>query len=171
MQSEVLALEQRQLDLAAGTLTLDPGQTKNGEGLVVYLTPDLRLLLTEQVARVKTLEREAKRIIPALFPHLSGRFTGQPRQDFRRAWATACKNAGVPRMLRHDLRRTAVRNMEQASVPRSVAMKLTGHRTENVYRRCAIVSPADLRAAAVRLASDNLGDSHVLPLETRSVSM
>jgi len=30
--------------------------------------------------------------------------------------------------------------MEQAGVPRSVVMKLTGHRTENVYRRYAIVS-------------------------------
>jgi integrase len=31
MQSEVLALERRHLDLEAGTLTLDPGMTKNGE--------------------------------------------------------------------------------------------------------------------------------------------
>ena len=43
-----------------------------------------------------------------------------------------------------------MRNMEQAAIPRSVAMKLTGHRTENVYRRYAIVSPADLQAAALR---------------------
>ena len=42
--------------------------------------------------------------------------------------------------------------MEQAGVPRSVAMKLTGHKTENVYRRYAIVSEADLDIAAVRLA-------------------
>jgi integrase len=163
MQSEVLALEQRQLNLDAGTLTLDPGQTKNGEGRVVVLTPDLKLLLTEQMARVKTLERQLTRIIPALFPHLSGRFTGQPRRDFRRAWATACRKSGNPGMLRHDLRRTAVRNMEQAAVPRSVAMKLTGHKTENVYRRYAIVSPADLRAAALKLAGDAMPQGVVGP--------
>jgi hypothetical protein len=42
--------------------------------------------------------------------------------------------------------------MEQAGVPRSVAMKLPGHKTENIYRRHATVSAADLDSAAVRLA-------------------
>jgi integrase len=134
------------------------------------LTADLVVLLTEQVERVKTLERKAERIVPALFPHLKGRFDGKPRHDFRRAWATACKAAGVPGMLRHDLRRTAVRNMEQRVVQRSVAMKLTGHKTENVYRRYAIVSPADLRAAALKLSGEIPGDNKVVALETRSVS-
>jgi hypothetical protein len=42
--------------------------------------------------------------------------------------------------------------MEQAGVSRSVAMKLTGHKTEAVYRPYAIVSQADLEEAARRLA-------------------
>jgi integrase len=66
---EVLTLEQRQLDLAAGTLSLDHGATKNGEGRVVVLTADLVVLLIEQVNRVKALERKLERIVPALFPH------------------------------------------------------------------------------------------------------
>jgi len=41
--------------------------------------------------------------------------------------------------------------MEQRGIPRSVAMKLTGHKTENIYRRYAIVSDADLAAATVKL--------------------
>ena len=69
-----------------------------------------------------------------------------------RRWRSACKKAGLPGRLVHDFRRTAVRNLERAGVPRSVAMKLTGHRTEAVYRRYAIVSPADLRAGVEKLA-------------------
>jgi len=44
-------------------------------------------------------------------------------------------------------------NKLPAGVPRSVAMKITGHKTEAVYRRYAIVSDADLAAAAVKLTA------------------
>ena len=57
-QSEVLSLERRQLDLEAGTLRLDPGTTKNDDGPLVYLTPELKSLLCAQVERVKGLERK-----------------------------------------------------------------------------------------------------------------
>lgn len=71
--------------------------------------------------------------------------------DFRKAWATACKAAAVPGLLFHDLKRSAVRNMEQAGVPRSVAMKITGHKTESIYKRYAIVSESDVKAAGEKL--------------------
>jgi hypothetical protein len=38
-------------------------------------------------------------------------------------------------------------------LPRSVAMKLTGHKTESVYRRYAIVSESDLSEGLKRLSS------------------
>jgi hypothetical protein len=56
-----------------------------------------------------------------------------------------------PGRILHDFRRTAVRNLELAGVPRSVAMKLTGHLTESVYRRYAIADQRDLRVAVERL--------------------
>jgi integrase len=59
----------------------------------------------------------------------------------------------MPDRLVHDFRRTAVRNLERAGVPRSAAMKLTGHKTEAVYRRYAITDAAMLQEAAAKLAA------------------
>lgn len=59
----------------------------------------------------------------------------------------------MPGKLVHDFRRTAVRNLERAGVPRSVAMKLTGHKTESIYRRYAIVSETDLAEGVEKLAA------------------
>jgi hypothetical protein len=67
------------------------------------------------------------------------------------AFVTACRKAGCPGRILHDFRRTAVRNFERTGVPRSVAMKLTGHKTEPVYRRYAIADDRDLRVAVERL--------------------
>ncbi len=54
-------------------------------------------------------------------------------------------------MVMHDFRRTAVRNLERAGVPRSAAMKMTGHKTESVYRRHAIVDETMLTEGEVKL--------------------
>jgi len=76
---------------------------------------------------------------------------GKLIKSFRRAWVTACRKAGIPERLPHDFRRTAVRNLERAGVPRSTAMKMVGHRTESIYRRYAIVDEAMLKEGAVKL--------------------
>ncbi len=139
------------MDLKQGTLRLNPGETKNKDGRVVYLNPELQAVLRERLACVDRLCKETGSIIPRVFPHLTGRFRGQRIKEFRRAWQTACKKAGTPWFLRHDFRRTAVRNMERSGISRSVATKITGHRSEAVYRRYAIVSDQDLQDASRRL--------------------
>src|SRR5256712_9570174 len=158
MQSEVLMLERRQLDLDVGTLRLDPGTTKNDEGRLVHLTPELKALLGAQVDRIRAVERKPGRIIPFLFPYLSGdKRLGPRRRDFRKAWTAACGAAGVPGMHRHDFRRTAVRNMVNAGVPERVAMKVTGHKTRAVFDRYHIVSPNDLQDVARKLTGTLTG--------------
>src|SRR5207247_1679384 len=175
MQSEVLVLERRQVDLAAGAIRLDPGTTKNDEGRVAYLSAALRAEVAAQIERVRAVERKTGRIIPHLFPYLTGKARlGQRRRDFRKAWNAACRAAGVPGMLRHDLRRTAVRDMVNLGVPERVAMAVTGHKTRAVFDRYHIVSPADLREVARK--RDAAGAGHILGhtrgagVETRRVT-
>ena len=68
------------------------------------------------------------------------------------SWNAACNRAHCPGRYFHDLRRTAVRNLERACVPRSIAMQITGHKTESVYRRYAIVNERDVAEGLERLA-------------------
>lgn len=123
----------------------------NDDGRIVYLTPELKGLLAAQLERVDQLGKEKNVIIPYVFPHLRGRQRGQRRDDYRKAWATACTKAGVPGMLRHDCRRIAVRNMVNAGVPERVAMAVTGHKTRAVFDRYHIVSPGDLQDVVRKL--------------------
>jgi len=62
------------------------------------------------------------------------------------------ERVGLAGKLKHDFRRTTVRNMERAGVARSVAMKITGHNTESINRRPVIVCDAELQEATRKLA-------------------
>jgi integrase len=169
--SELQTRQWKNIDFKAGWMRLEPGETKNGEGRMFPLTADLRAVLEAQRKRTEALEQATDRVIPWVFWRMKGpgvRKAGQPVASFRKAWMTACVAAGLGREMRdgkgkltgkesfrlaHDFRRTAVRNLERAGVPRSVAMKLTGHKTEAVYRRYAIVAEQDLRDGAAKLAA------------------
>ena len=76
----------------------------------------------------------------------------EAHQGFRKAWHNACRKAGLAGRIPYDLRRTAFRNPDRAGVPRRVAMKMVGHKTESTYRRYAIVDESMLREAADKLA-------------------
>ena len=147
---EAKGLMWRNVDFAAGIVRLDPGTTKNDEGRSFPFAAMLRLaeLMREQREHTSALEREGGRLIPFVF-HRGGRRI----QNFRVTWQRACARAGVPGRFVHDLRRTAVRNFERAGVSRSVAMKLSGHKTESIYRRYAIVSEADLAEGVHKVAA------------------
>ena len=59
----------------------------------------------------------------------------------------------------HDFRRTAVRNLERATVSRSDAMEMVGHKTEAIYRRYAISDEKSLKEAGAKLAALHEEDS------------
>jgi hypothetical protein len=78
------------------------------------------------------------------------RSDSQPVRDFRETWANT-KDAVVPDLLVHDLRRTGVRNMRRKGVAEEVAKQISGHKTRDVFRRYNITDDADLLDAAARI--------------------
>jgi integrase len=136
-KQEILSLTWDQVDLNQGLARLVPQKSKNGEGRTLYLEPDLWQTM-------KDLHRKRAFGCSHVF-HVDG----ERIKDFRKAWDTACTKAGISGMLFHDLRRTAVRNMVRAGIPERVAMSVSGHKTRSVFDRYNIVSPDDLKKAAV----------------------
>ncbi len=79
----------------------------------------------------------------------------RPIKNFRESWTQADQRAGVPNLLFHDLRRTAVRNLRRAGVAETVIMKITGHRTRGVFERYNITDRSDTQQAG-RMAEEFL---------------
>ena len=132
------------MDREVGALRLKAENAKTGEALTLMLVGDLAELIDRRRnARLFTRITGTPFVSEYVFHR-----KGQPIEDFRGPWERACAAAGVPGLLFHDLRRSAVRNMDRAGVSRHVAMAISGHKTESMYQRYNIVSEADLRAAA-----------------------
>ncbi len=138
-RGEILSLKWSQVDLNRRLIRLNPGETKNREGRVVYMGSELYEALAEQ----KT-QRDWS------WPDCESVFTrsGEPIKSFKKAWRSACKRVGLEDLLFHDLRRSAVRNLVRSGVPERVAMQISGHKTRSVFDRYNIVSEADMAQAA-----------------------
>jgi integrase len=144
-KNEVLTLAWANVDRARGVVTISREHSKNAEPRIIALTAVLAAII-ERRWKARTISRPDGTILADLVFHRKG----CPVGSFRKAWASACKAAGVPGLLFHDLRRSAVRNFERAGVSQAVAMKITGHKTASVYRRYRIVDERDVREALAK---------------------
>jgi integrase len=75
--------------------------------------------------------------------------------NFRKAVRKAADAVGLKQLLAYDLRRSAVRNLKRAGVDGQIAMKISGHKTENVFRRYKIVDVADVKGAMRKVERRN----------------
>ncbi len=145
--SEMRTLEWRDVDLPGREPCLRPEVSKNKDGRPLPLRGEL----------LEVFERAREKRRPDCpFVFHDG---GEPIGDFRKAWKTACKKAGISGIIVHDLRRTAVRNMVRAGIPERVAMELSGHKTRRIFDRYNIVSNEDLAAVSERLQGHLKGQS------------
>lgn len=85
--------------------------------------------------------------------------------NFRREWIKACVKLGLGKktgekwhqyegLIPHDFRRSAARNLIQAGVDQSTAMRITGHRTVAVFQRYNIGSTEQLHEAMAKVSEN-----------------
>lgn len=142
-RGELLRIRIADVDFAAKEIKIPGRSTKNAKPKTIPVYGDMAAALQMQIAWVRSHWPRC----PWLFVWRGKRLLSLTQK----AWRTATKAAGVPGLIFHDLRRSAIRNMEQAGIPRSVAMAISGHKREDVYRRYDIVNDRDIQAAAQRL--------------------
>jgi integrase len=135
---ELLKLRWEQVDFNASQIWLDKKQTKGKVARVLPIYGDM----------VAVLEM-AKNDQDAKWPECKYLFhrEGKKIVDFRKAWAKACLAAGVPWLRFHDLRRSAVRNMGRAGIPRTTIRRIIGHETDAMFDRYRIVDQRDIHEA------------------------
>jgi integrase len=141
---EAEQIEWSQVDFKSALIRLEEDQTKNSEARTIPL-PDI---LVKMLSKVEPKEG-----------------TVFDTTNLRKAWQKACVAAGLgtltdvdgkadPRytgLIIHDLRRSAIKNLMKAGVNENVAMKISGHKTRDVFDRYHIVDTEDVVEAMRRV--------------------
>jgi integrase len=138
---ELRKLRWNQIDLGAGEIRIQKAQAKAKKPRTLPIYGDM----------IEWLKWQTKQRVESC--DLVFHWNGKPLGSHLKGWDRACTEGGLPGLHFHDLRRSAIRNMERAGIPRHVAMQISGHRTEAVYKRYDIVVEGDLKAAGEKLAA------------------
>lgn len=147
-KGEIVGLRWDQVDRAAREVRL--WDSKSGKGRVLPYRGSAELTaLLERRWGLRPYATPTGPALSALVFHEAGLLVG----DFRKSWATACREAGIGRRLFHDLRRSAVRDMIRAGVPQAIAKAISGHASDSVFERYNIVDERDKEAALRRTES------------------
>lgn len=138
-RGEILMLTWDKVDEKRGFIRLAAEDTKTDEGRIIPLSSELRATFAELR---KTRALHEKRVFLR---------DGQSVADFRHAFATACKLAGIEGFHFHDFRHTAITNMRRAGIDPLTIMQISGHKTMECFTRYNSFREPDLSAAADRL--------------------
>lgn len=137
------------VDWANGTLLVGNGSKTKKPGRFYFdAVPEVEALLRELRGRNEKW----------VFARVDGRRLGY--RFALDAFKQAQKAAGVEGYRLHDYRRSVARRLEQGGIPRSTAMKITGHRTEHVFRQYAVAEDEDVRKALATVLATVASDEH-----------
>lgn len=132
-RGELLRLRWRDVDLAAGLITLTSYKGKKTTTRTVGMTARLRSELE------RLYERAPDDPNASVFGIKSG---------FYKAFETACEKAGIADLVFHDTRHTAITRMVQSGMPHTEIMKISGHSTFKTFARYVQLEPERARRAA-----------------------
>ena len=135
-RGEMLNLTWDRVDLKNGLIKLRPEDTKTREGRLIPLTQELTGLLRE-LYKVRYLNE------PRVFL-----VKGKSVASIKTAFNAACRRAKIEGFKFHDFRHTAVTNMRRAGIDHLTIMKITGHKTLDVFKRYNSFLLDDLKEAA-----------------------
>lgn len=149
---EIKAIRWDQINWRQGIIELRPKTTKNSDGRWIPIWGDMRKALLDQKAVRDRCFPECPWVFFWHEGYHARSAPGEPLRDFRWAWAAACERAGVPDLLFHDLRRSAIRFSDQeAGLSTSLTMLMSGHKSEGVFRRYNIRGGRDMSKIAESL--------------------
>ena len=75
-------------------------------------------------------------------------YNGKPWEYHGTAFAAVCHGAGIAGLRMHDLRYYAATNLRRAGVDTMTAMKIIGHKSEQMHRQYNTIQSEDLHEAA-----------------------
>ena len=151
-RAELVYMKVGQIDFERSRLSLPPGSTKNKMPKTTYFNPKGRVgKMLRQMAKGKRPEHY-------LFSRDGG---STPCRDFRVSFDRAATAANITtgsgkngKLMFHDLRRSAITQMDEAGLSETQSMKVAGHLTPAVHARYKILSENTARDIAQKLDPD-----------------
>ncbi len=130
---EIFSLTWADVDLEAGTITIQKKNSKTGKERKVGITPRVGDALAAMPGG-----NSADRVFGIM--------------SARKAFATACRRVGIKDLHFHDLRHTATTRMIRAKIPHAEVMKITGHTTLKTFLRYLNLEDDTVKTTADALA-------------------
>jgi integrase len=133
-KSEIINLTWQEVDLKKKFIRLAAERTKTDQARIVPIHPLVNKVLDALPKGIRKGVR-IKRVFLK---------DGEPFDDFKHSFSTACKNAGLQDFTFHDLRHCALNNLRRSGNDFFEIMALSGHKTMSCFKRYNLVTEDEL---------------------------
>jgi integrase len=135
-KKELFSLQRSEIKLREGIIDLTARKTKALKRRIIVISPRLEKEFTKYFDRF------------AFHPN-APIFFGQ--RDADKAFATACRKAGIKNLTFHDLRHTATTWMDEAGISQAVKQYMIGHASDRVHQAYHNPSPDIVKSVRAKM--------------------